>query len=65
MDAYDERSDFFEDHEDSLLNAIERGDIAAVKATLNIQAVMNHENEKEEYPLGLAAKLGNNSKSFL
>ena len=49
--------DFFEDHEDSLLNAIERGDLEAVKGTLNI-AIINQENEKEEYPLGLAAKLG-------
>jgi hypothetical protein len=55
----DARSDgLFEDHEDSLLNAIERGDLEAVKNTLNLASVINQENEKEEYPLGLAARLG-------
>lgn len=54
----DAGDDFFEDHEDSLLNAIERGDLEAVKGTLDIQGIINQENEKEEYPLGLAAKLG-------
>lgn len=63
----------FEEHEEPLLNAIERGslqsyginasltqlgDLLSVKQTPDLQSVINTVNAKEEFALGLAAKLG-------
>jgi ankyrin repeat protein len=61
METEESEEDIFELDVDLVLEAIESGDLESVRTLFqnpNIEDIINEENENEEYPLGLAAKLG-------